>query len=66
MDLLQTIQLIVDTILLILILIVVIALGLGADLVQVARAMMMSVGCIMAQQCHTNDCPVGVATTDPD
>lgn len=45
---------------------VAIALGLGADLVQVARAMMMSVGCIMAQQCHTNDCPVGVATTDPD
>ncbi|QYA43614.1 hypothetical protein KYI11_09980 [Macrococcoides bohemicum] len=56
----------VDTILLILILIVVIALGLGADLVQVARAMMMSVGCIMTQQCHTNDCPVGVATTVPD
>lgn len=28
--------------------------------------MMMSVGCIMAQQCHTNDCPVGVATTNPD
>ena len=45
---------------------VAIALGLGADLVQIARAMMMSVGCIMAQQCHTNDCPVGVATTDPD
>ncbi|WP_414050511.1 FMN-binding glutamate synthase family protein [Macrococcus animalis] len=45
---------------------VAIALGLGADLVQVARAMMMSVGCIMAQQCHTNDCPVGVATTDPE
>ncbi|TDM05292.1 FMN-binding glutamate synthase family protein [Macrococcus lamae] len=45
---------------------VAIALGLGADLVNVARAMMMSVGCIMAQQCHTNDCPVGVATTDPD
>ncbi|WP_414047104.1 FMN-binding glutamate synthase family protein [Macrococcus equi] len=44
---------------------VAIALGLGADLVQIARAMMMSVGCIMAQQCHTNDCPVGVATTDP-
>lgn len=45
---------------------VAIALALGADLVQVARAMMMSVGCIMAQQCHTNDCPVGVATTDPN
>ena len=44
---------------------VAIALGLGADLIQVARSMMMSVGCIMALQCHTNECPVGVATTNP-
>lgn len=42
-----------------------IALGLGADLVNVARSLMINVGCIMAQQCHTNNCPVGVATTDP-
>lgn len=42
-----------------------IALGLGADLVNVARGMMISVGCIMSQQCHMNTCPVGVATTDP-
>ncbi|TFB18919.1 FMN-binding glutamate synthase family protein [Filobacillus milosensis] len=41
-----------------------IALALGADLVQVARAFMITVGCIMAQVCHTNHCPVGVATTD--
>ncbi|MGM8214924.1 FMN-binding glutamate synthase family protein [Bacillaceae bacterium W0354] len=41
-----------------------IALALGADLVQVARAFMVTVGCIMAQVCHTNQCPVGVATTD--
>ena len=27
--------------------------------------MMISVGCIGAQKCHTNTCPVGVATTDP-
>ncbi|MGV1143826.1 glutamate synthase-related protein [Staphylococcus aureus] len=26
--------------------------------------MMISVGCIMSQQCHMNTCPVGVATTD--
>ena len=26
---------------------------------------MISVGCIGAQKCHTNKCPVGVATTDP-
>lgn len=44
---------------------VAIALGLGADLVNIARGMMISVGCIMSQQCHLNTCPVGVATTDP-
>ncbi|HET7558728.1 MAG TPA: FMN-binding glutamate synthase family protein, partial [Limnochordia bacterium] len=42
-----------------------VALGMGADLVNVARAFMISVGCIGAQKCHTNKCPVGVATTDP-
>jgi len=26
---------------------------------------MMAVGCIQAQTCHTNTCPVGVATQDP-
>lgn len=25
----------------------------------------MAVGCIQAQKCHTNACPVGVATQDP-
>jgi glutamate synthase domain-containing protein 2 len=42
-----------------------VVLGMGADLVNIARAFMMTVGCIMAQRCHTNTCPVGVATTDP-
>ncbi|MCK0438230.1 FMN-binding glutamate synthase family protein [Gordonia alkaliphila] len=37
----------------------------GADFTLAARAMMMAVGCIQAQQCHTNKCPVGVATQDP-
>lgn len=41
-----------------------IALALGADLVQIARGFMISVGCIMAERCHTNTCPAGVATTD--
>ena len=27
--------------------------------------MMMAVGCIQSQRCHTNRCPVGVATQDP-
>lgn len=42
-----------------------IALGLGADLCNVARGFMIAVGCIGAQRCHSNTCPVGVATTDP-
>lgn len=37
----------------------------GADYTNSARAMMMAIGCIQAQRCHTNACPVGVATQDP-
>ncbi|WP_067828393.1 FMN-binding glutamate synthase family protein [Nocardia inohanensis] len=37
----------------------------GADYTNSARAMMMAIGCIQAQRCHTNKCPVGVATQDP-
>jgi glutamate synthase domain-containing protein 2 len=37
----------------------------GADYTNAARAMMMATGCIQAQLCHTNKCPVGVATQDP-
>jgi len=36
----------------------------GADYTNSARAMMMAVGCIQAQTCHTNTCPTGVATQD--
>ncbi len=27
--------------------------------------MMMAIGCIQAQRCHTNRCPVGITTQDP-
>ncbi|MEO8813650.1 MAG: FMN-binding glutamate synthase family protein [Mycobacterium sp.] len=37
----------------------------GADYTNSARAMMMAIGCIQAQRCHTNTCPSGVATQDP-
>ena len=37
----------------------------GADAAMSARAMMMAVGCIQAQVCHTGECPVGVATQNP-
>lgn len=34
----------------------------GADYTNSARAMMMAIGCIQAQMCNTDKCPVGVAT----
>jgi glutamate synthase domain-containing protein 2 len=37
-------------------------LALGADLVNVARSFLFSLGCIQALRCHTNECPTGVAT----
>ncbi|MFF1630683.1 glutamate synthase-related protein, partial [Streptomyces sp. NPDC058272] len=37
----------------------------GADYTNAARAMMFAVGCLQAQRCHTNTCPVGVTTQDP-
>jgi len=39
-------------------------MALGADLCNVARAFMMSVGCIQSRQCNANTCPTGVATQD--
>ncbi|MEL6644665.1 MAG: FMN-binding glutamate synthase family protein [Pseudomonadota bacterium] len=41
------------------------ALALGADWANSARGFMFAIGCIQAQACHTNHCPVGVATQDP-
>ena len=41
------------------------ALALGADWCNAARGYMFAIGCIQAQACHTNHCPVGVATQDP-
>lgn len=38
------------------------AFCLGADMINVAREAMMSIGCIQAQRCHTDHCPTGVAT----
>ncbi|MBC7387622.1 MAG: FMN-binding glutamate synthase family protein [Opitutaceae bacterium] len=40
------------------------AMSLGADVINVAREAMMSIGCIQAQVCHTNTCPAGVATSN--
>ncbi|MEX0426877.1 FMN-binding glutamate synthase family protein [Nocardioides sp. DS6] len=43
----------------------VVAFALGADMVNVAREAMMSIGCIQSQRCHTDRCPTGVATQNP-
>jgi len=39
-----------------------IAFALGADMVNVAREALLSIGCIQALRCHTNHCPTGIAT----
>ena len=40
-------------------------MAIGADWCNAARAFMFAVGCIQAKRCHTNTCPVGVATQNP-
>ncbi len=41
------------------------AFALGADWCNAARGFMFAIGCIQAQICHTDRCPVGVTTQDP-
>ena len=43
----------------------VVSFALGADMVNVAREAMLSIGCIQSQKCHTDTCPTGVATQNP-
>jgi len=38
------------------------AMAMGADLINIAREAMISIGCIQAQECHTGKCPTGIAT----
>lgn len=40
----------------------IVAFAMGADLINIARESMLSIGCIQAQKCHTDKCPAGVAT----
>lgn len=39
-----------------------VAFALGADMINVAREAMLSIGCIQSQKCHTDKCPTGIAT----
>lgn len=40
------------------------AMALGADWTNAGRGFMFAIGCIQSLACHTNRCPVGVATQD--
>ena len=42
------------------------ALALGADAVAVSNSAMQAIGCIAMRACHTNNCPVGIATQKPN
>ena len=39
--------------------------ALGADWCNAGRGFMFSLGCVQSMQCHTGNCPTGVATQDP-
>jgi glutamate synthase domain-containing protein 2 len=43
----------------------VVTMAMGADWCNSARGFMFALGCLQSQKCHTNECPVGIATQDP-
>lgn len=42
------------------------ALALGADAIALSNAPMQAIGCIGMRACHTDNCPVGIATQKKD
>ncbi|MCK0095844.1 glutamate synthase-related protein [Yoonia sp. F2084L] len=42
------------------------ALAMGADAIAVSNAAMQAIGCIAMRACHTNNCPVGIASQRPE
>ena len=44
---------------------ILIAAILGAEEFDFGTSALVSLGCVMARRCHLNNCPVGIATTDP-
>lgn len=40
-------------------------IAIGADVVYSARGMLLALGCIQALRCHSNHCPTGITTQDP-
>jgi len=45
---------------------IVIAAMLGAEEFALGTASLIAMGCIMVRQCHSNTCPVGITTQDPE
>ena len=45
---------------------VVVAAILGADAYGFGTSVLVSLGCVMARQCHLNTCPVGIASQKPE
>ena len=45
---------------------VVIAALLGAEEFSFSTAPLVALGCVMDRRCHTNTCPAGIATQDPE
>ena len=41
------------------------ALALGADGVAISNSALQAIGCLGMRACHTNNCPVGIATQKP-
>ena len=41
------------------------ALALGADGVAISNSALQAIGCLGMRACHTNNCPVGIATQQP-
>ncbi len=41
------------------------ALALGADAIALSNSAMQAIGCLAMRACHTNNCPVGIASTKP-
>ncbi len=44
---------------------VVVAAALGAEQFNFGTTAMIAMGCVYVRKCHLNNCPVGIATTDP-
>ena len=41
------------------------ALALGADAIAISNSALQAIGCLGMRACHTNNCPVGIATQRP-